>query len=488
MRYACPHWGINVTLIPTPLATTAALIALTASASHAAVTISSGATSNMSCANGICAPTATDAVLNVGDLESLLASGNVEVTTTGSGGVQASDIAVSAGLAWNSGTTLTLDAYHSLAIGQLVSVKRRGGLAILTDDGGMNGTLSFPTGGRIAFGNTASALAINGTPYTLVKTISALATAVAANPGGNYALAGFYDASQDGTYTSVPVPTPFTGTFEGLGNTIAHLSVNDTADLYVGLFAELDTGGTLRDLRMSSESVSGGNGWIGGLVGFLNGGSIVESSTGGKLSAPASGPYGYAGGLVGLFEYGTIELSHSSSETVSAFAAGGLAGLTDGGTIDQSFARVKASGIAFSGGLVASNNNGSTSIINSYALGTVKVSSEPNPGDVGGISGGVGSGNFQSTYSAATAEGGDSQTRGGFIGYLNFDETFSNCYWDTTRSKKGIGNDNSAPGLTGLTSKQLKSGLPAGFDPTIWAENANINDGLPYLTNNPPSQ
>src|SRR5579863_10017482 len=61
---------------------------------HAAVTISSAATSNMTCASGICAPTATDAVLNVGDLEAMLSSGSAEVTTTGSGSVQADNIEV----------------------------------------------------------------------------------------------------------------------------------------------------------------------------------------------------------------------------------------------------------------------------------------------------------------------------------------------------------------------------------------------------------
>ena len=41
-------------------------------------------------------------------------------------------------------------------------------------------------------------------------------------------------------------------------------------------------------------------------------------------------------------------------------------------------------------------------------------------------------------------------------------------------------------GLTGLTSKQFKSGLPAGFDPTVWAEKKGVNHGFPYLINNPP--
>ena len=43
------------------------------------------------------------------------------------------------------------------------------------------------------------------------------------------------------------------------------------------------------------------------------------------------------------------------------------------------------------------------------------------------------------------------------------------------------------PGITGLTTAQLQSGLPAGFDPSIWAESPNINGGLPYLITNPPA-
>ena len=63
--------------------------ALAASASpgqvSARVVIGADATQNMTCSAGICAPTAANAVLNVSDLETLLASGNVTVTTTGTG-------------------------------------------------------------------------------------------------------------------------------------------------------------------------------------------------------------------------------------------------------------------------------------------------------------------------------------------------------------------------------------------------------------------
>jgi hypothetical protein len=55
----------------------------------------------------------------------------------------------------------------------------------------------------------------------------------------------------------------------------------------------------------------------------------------------------------------------------------------------------------------------------------------------------------------------------------------------TSGSTQAVGKGN-ARGITGLTTQQLQTGLPAGFDPKIWAEDANINNDLPYLINNPP--
>ena len=85
-------------------------LAFSAASAHGAVIISSDATQNMSCSNGVCAPMAANAVLNAGDLETLLASGNVAVVTAGQG-VQAKDIKVKAAVTWSSGSVLTLDAF-----------------------------------------------------------------------------------------------------------------------------------------------------------------------------------------------------------------------------------------------------------------------------------------------------------------------------------------------------------------------------------------
>jgi hypothetical protein len=51
---------------------------------------------------------------------------------------------------------------------------------------------------------------------------------------------------------------------------------------------------------------------------------------------------------------------------------------------------------------------------------------------------------------------------------------------------EGAGTPRNDPGITGLTDAQLKSALPAGFDPNVWGQSPNINNGWPYLLANPP--
>jgi hypothetical protein len=185
------------------------------SVAHAAVTISSGPTKNISCAGDVCAPTAVDAVLNAGDLETMLASGNLTITTTGSS-VQAKDIRVDASVAWANSAALTFDAYRAITVDRTVSVTGAGGLSIVTNDGGRNGELSFGSKGHVTFGfngGSPGTLSIDGASYTLVFTVIGLIATVAENPSGHLALAGNYDASGDATYRAAIVQTPFTGSF-----------------------------------------------------------------------------------------------------------------------------------------------------------------------------------------------------------------------------------------------------------------------------------
>jgi hypothetical protein len=172
----------------------------------------------------------------------------------------------------------------------------------------------------------------------------------------------------------------------------------------------------------------------------------------------------------------------SSDSTV----VGGLVGQNNKGLIADSFAvgkTIGGGGDSVVGGLVGNNNE--ASISNSYAKGSV---SSNVCDECGGIVG-TNSGSISSSYSTALLNVSRGQV-GGLIGDDEPDD-LTNDYWDLETSgitdpSQGAGNVSNDPGITGLTDAQLKSGLPAGFDLTIWAQSPDINNGYPYLLANPP--
>jgi hypothetical protein len=478
---------LAVILVPASLAL--------AAAAHADVVISAAATANMSCSGGVCAPTAKNAVLNVGDLENLLSSGNVEVTTTGSG-IQAGDIQIDAPLTWSSTGALALDAYQSVLVERLLSVTGQGGLSITTNDGGSEGYFGFLKKGHVTFSNLSGALTINGSAYALAGDIATLAADIAANSTNNYALARDYDAGKDGTYSTSPIPTEFAGSFEGLGNTISNLSINDSAYEGVGLFARLssgnDPGGAVENISLRNLQIGGGAGGVGGIAG-ANLGTISGAFVSGTLTSRVQNGEAYIGGLVGV-NYGTITRSGAAAALGSNQVEniiGGLSGadlsannLTS--TITQSYADCTILGGAGGelGGLVGSNGG---PITQSYAMGSVAGGSGTY---VGGLTGG--NGMITQSYSTTALEnvGHGNRDAGGLIGV---DGTGGNSsdYWDITTSNiegrnQGAGTPNKDRGIEGLTSEELQATLPKGFDPKVWAEDPKINKGFPYLIANPP--
>lgn len=147
---------------------------------NAAVKISSGATKNITCTSGVCTPTG-GAVLNVTQLEAMLASGNVTVNTLPS--QQNSDITVDHAITWASSSTLTLNAHENITVNDPISVTSSGGLTLIyeTRPGGSVGLLSFGPYGYVTFLDLGSPLSINGVSYTLVDNIATLASDFAAN-------------------------------------------------------------------------------------------------------------------------------------------------------------------------------------------------------------------------------------------------------------------------------------------------------------------
>ena len=528
------------------------LALLVGTCAHAAVAISMKPTRNMNCSADVCTPTAKNAVLNVNDLAAMLASGDVKVTT-GAGAVA---IGVTAPLTWASSSHLTLDAALNVSIRSPVVIEGTAGLTIVTNDGGSGGDLLFIDQGKIDFWDTASSLVINGNTYTLAADLPTLSALIAGNPAGNYALANDVDLSASRPLRKVPIPTAFTGRFEGLAHTIANLTIKDyDKSGRIGLFSDLEAPAIVRDVRinkikiitgnqvssvgaLSAYSASGAtisgvsaNGTLqvygtnqtsGGLVGTnlgaisnastnvrvqgqgtlshlggligLNSGSIDASFSSGPVTGEAED--GEAGGLAGG-NTGTISNSHASgSVDVAGSASGGLVGENDA-TIDGSYAagavnQNASSGAACSdssnfgmGGLVGVNKG--QAIHNSYATGSVTAVSQ---NCVGGLVGFyvAGSGvSIASAYATGALSAGDSPV-GGFLGAGAVGLSVTQGYWDidTTGTDSAESDRKSVNGVTGLTDSQFKAGLPDGFDPNVWGQNAGVNGGYPYLLNNPP--
>ncbi|WP_211311109.1 beta strand repeat-containing protein [Gluconacetobacter liquefaciens] len=404
---------------------------------------------------------ALDAGTNVTEQTSASVVSGAGVSSSGNG-----DIVVNAPLSWSGTGTLTLTAYHSITLNAGMTISGAGRLTLTannnvggtsTGDGAVNfggSAIQFTSAGLTA-ANTAtnSPLTINGNGYTLITTPTELQNAVGTT--GYYALARPLDMGSFGNFTPL-AKNGFTGTFDGLGNTIANLTINDTTNDFVGLFARIGEGtgkgvvenvglinsrvtgsadyaeigplagvsyGTIANVY-TTGSVSGGNETlaVGGLVG-ANFGTINNAYSTAAVSG--SGLYGYIGGLVG----------GNSGTITSAFATGavssGSEGITIGGLVggnDGTISTVHATGDVSSqgasakvGGLVGWNVSDDSMISNAYASGTVSGTG----GMIGGLVGASG-GPLTNVYATGAVFGGNGAKVGGLVG-VNYG-TVGNSY------------------------------------------------------------
>ena len=307
------------------------------------------------------------------------------------------NIIINADLAWSSGAMLTLDAYRGIIFNANVTANGGGKVTMLYNNGaGLTGVetdnlLRFVPGKSLSFdaaGGQTGRLAINRQPYKLIfdraqleainreLTVQAGASAkYGLDPGdkvigGNYALGNNIDLTGK-TYNASVIsfgvtgnnPPPFAGIFEGLGHTIANMNITVPRQLRSGQIAPNSYGvgfigfltGTVRDIGIVSGSVglaAGTNNstydsqFVGGLVGFASGESVITTS-------------------------------YSAVSVTGAVSVGGLVGDTVG-RVSYSYATGAVSGLNYIGGLVGSQGDGNfntisptTSITNSYATGTV---------------------------------------------------------------------------------------------------------------------
>ncbi len=427
------------------------------------LTISSGT-------GGSATATADDSTLGADTLEGLLADANVTVST-GTAGSQNGDITVASAVSWDANTTLTLNAAGNIDIDAAITASgESAGLAL--NYGGTEGVAGataasgtdYNVNAPVTLSGADATLSINGSDYTLIHSMEQLDAIDSTGLSGHYALAQDLDAS-DSPYTSalvgIDAANAFTGTFAGLGHAIGNLTISASGSDYVGLFGYTGSGSTLRDVGLQGGSVTG-NSYVGGLVGYNDGGSIVDA----YATVDVTGAH-VTGGLVGANVGGGSILRAYATGWVNATAseglgwAGGLIG-QNAGSISQSYASGGVTGDYYVGGLVGHNGNGT--VTDSYALGNVH-----GQWDVGGLIGYNVGGTATNVYAAGRVTR-NWQGGGGLSALVGYAGTVTNGYWNSDTT--GISG--------GLTTAQLQAGLPDGFDPAIW--NIVTGQSYPYLS------
>ncbi|MFV3077790.1 MBG domain-containing protein, partial [Niveispirillum fermenti] len=386
---------------------------------------------------------------------------NTSVTSTGvaaGGTTNASgngDIFINSGITWTSANSLTLDAYRGVTVNAAMSGSS---LSVVTNNGG--------TGGRFAANapvDLTTGLDINGTAYTMITSAADLA---AISATGSYALAS--NLTLSGAWTPIgfnstganATPTfAFGGTLEGLGHTISGLTLSQAGWSNIGLFSSVGSTGSLANLVLTGATISGGvptsatTAW-----GFLSGrmsGTVFNSSVNGTISG--SRLVGL-GGLVGVLNGGTILNSNATITSANGSgisAMGGLAGqATANSYISDSYANISfvlgVSNVRVGG--VAGDANVLT-VLNSYSTGTITATTSTSSLTqyIGGLVGINTNGTIANANSAVNIGLQNASTRiGGLVGSSS--GLITNSYATGNITLGGTGNQY-VGGLVGVNSQ-----------------------------------
>ncbi|MHB0990509.1 MAG: beta strand repeat-containing protein [Burkholderiales bacterium] len=408
-------------------------------------------------------------------LSANLGSGSVTIlsssgtsTTNGAGG----NINVDDTVAW-SANTLTLSAQNNININSAMNATGTAGLVLQYGQASTAGTgSSYNVNAPVNLAATSAFSTQMGSSGTLVHytvidslgaatdattaptTASLQGMAATANLAGNYVLGSNLDATATSTWNSgagfTPIgnsTTAYSGTFDGLGHTIANLTINTPTVNYVGLFGETSAASTIRNVGLTGGSVSGSS-YVGGLVGnnygMVSNAYATDSVNGGNY---------YAGGLVGR-NVGTISNSYVNGATRGPTNVGGLVGLNTG-TIQNSYSLGTVYGSNRLGGLVGVNTS---TIADSYSI--TSVTSDQNQQNLFGGLVGDNSGSITNSYANGVMTVNPNQA-GGLLG-ANYGNV-STSYWNTGVYASGIG-AGTLTGATGLTSTQMQTASNfAGF-------------------------
>lgn len=267
--------------------------------------------------------------------------------------------------------------------------------------------------------------------------------------GYNFALKNDINASDVSGYEAIGTNSAngFTGTFDGRGNRIIGLKV-ENANGNAGIFDTIGTNGVVKDVNIYSGTFTGTT--TAGAVAGENNGRIEGIVTFGN-TVTVTGDNSNAGGIVGVNNSGgTVDDVESTGSVIagsSSAVAGGLVGTNDGGlsnsfsdsavTVDTNVTSGTSAGL---GGVVGINN-GNVQYVDSLG---VTNGGATNSSNIGGIIG-INNGNMYSGYNESIVSGKDNV--GGIIG--ENEGKYENDKWNGGT----VANVVNATGVTGTGNK-----------------------------------
>jgi len=304
-------------------------------------------------------PTSTpgDTTVYADTLSHNLATTHVELSS------KTGDVSIDGDIAWTSGNQLSVASAGDITLNK--SLKGSGGgtriefnanrdiklngaveLTGINSSFGLDYGNSYALGqnGRVTLSGSGAWFDANGDLYKVIQNAAQLQD-IGSSLDGLYVLGN--DIKGSGSIKSIGGGREFTGTFDGLGNTVSGFTVN-TDGPYGGLFSR--SSGSISNLKLASMNVYGttsnaGFGKIGGLVGVnvgadddrgtINRGSFSGTVTGNNNTLAMGGLVGE--NTVSRAGVGTITNSSANAQVLGTIqlsevgGMGGLVGVNKGG-------------------------------------------------------------------------------------------------------------------------------------------------------------
>ena len=226
------------------------------------------------------------------------------------------------------------------------------------------------------------------------------------NLGQDYILMNDIDAEFELFIPIGNLVNPFTGIFDGNGNTISNLTFRSPATDYVGLFGYAD-GASILNLSLKNIKFEGNNS-VGGLIGYANNTSVNQCSVENSNTDKIKGRL-YTGGLIGNVTESEISRSYATGEVQGRIGVGGFVGRANRSEILQNYATGEVQGDIWDVGGFAGRVEESK-ILKSYATGDVQGDQ-----DVGGFVGKANQSEISQSYATGDVQGSQGRV-GGFAG------------------------------------------------------------------------